>query len=234
MKRILLKALSLLCMVLFPVFGLSQESLKIGGDWVNDPGTLQACPIGLFYKNSISQVVYTREELSELSGNMITALSYTLSSQPTKTFSKAIDVYIGKMVTDGFSEEKFISTEGIEKVATVIIGSFDSKTLTLPLDNPYLYDGNSNLIVSIIKRDEPTYENCVFEGFNNGTSGDDIKRQCLFACTDGSELAAEDISAVKLSDIASNKKGYGTVRPITTFVYEVQSENAVLKLMQKE
>ena len=234
MKRILLKALSLLCMVLFPVFGLSQESLKIGGDWVNDPGTLQACPIGLFYKNSISQVVYTREELSELSGNMITALSYTLSSQPTKTFSKAIDVYIGKMVTDGFSEEKFISTEGMEKVATVVIGSFDSKTLTLPLDNPYLYDGNSNLIVSIIKRDEPTYENCVFEGFNNGTSGDDIKRQCLFACTDGSELAAEDISAVKLSDIASNKKGYGTVRPITTFVYEVQSENAVLKLMQKE
>lgn len=234
MKRILLKTWGLLFLMLFPMLGLSQETLKIGGDWVNEPGNTQACPISLFYKNSISQVIYTQEELSDLSGNMITALSYTLSSQPTKTFSKEIDIYIGKIAMDAFSEERFLSVEGMEKVATVSIGTFSSRTLTLLLDNPYQYDGSSNLMVCMIKRNEPVYENCVFEGFNNGTDGDDIKRQCLFAYTDGSELAAEDISTIDLSGLSNSRKGYGTVRPITTFTYEVQSENAVLKLSQKE
>ncbi len=234
MKQIVSKALAIWCLVLFPIIGWGQETKTVGGPWnASNPDPLQACPVGLFYKHSISQVIYTQEELSDLDGSMITAISYSLSSKPAKNFSD-VDIYIGKMESESFSEPKFLSTAGMEKVATVTIGGFDSKTLFLPLDNPYQYDGSSNLIVCLVRRNDPAYENCVFESFDNGTGGETIKRQCIFAYTDGSELDAEDLSTIDFADISSSKKGYGTIRPITTFTYERQSENAVLKIAPKE
>ncbi|MCM1168711.1 MAG: choice-of-anchor J domain-containing protein [Bacteroides sp.] len=232
MKR-LYKILGLLCLVLLPIIGKAQETMTVGGAWVNESGTLQACPIGFFYRNSISQVIYTREELSELSGNMITALTYTLSEKATKNFS-VVDIYIGEIESEAFTEQKFISTTGMEKVATINLGTFDSKTLQLPLDNPYMYDGGSNLIVSIIRKNDPIYENRIFESFDNGTSGDEVKNQCIYANTDQSELEAEDISDIDFHRISDSKKGYGKIRPITTFTYEIRSEEAVLKLSHRE
>lgn len=233
MKRILFKAFSLLYFVLTPIVVLGQDTKTIGGPWIaSNPDPLQKSPIGLFFKNSISQVFYTQEELSDMSGSMITALSYTLNDLPTKEFSD-VEIYIGKTAKESFSEEKFTSTAEMEKVATITIGKPAEKTLFLPFDNPYLYDGSSNLIVCIIRRADPAYQQLSFQSFDNGTSGENIKRQNLIVFTDANELDVEDISTIDIAALGSGKKEYGTIRPITTFTYEQQSENAVLKLAPK-
>ena len=228
MKKIIRQMAIGLFLMLFPIMGLSQETLKIGGEST----TTKHYPLSLFYKNSISQVIYTKEELAGMKGSMITALTYTLIDKPTIDFSTVqVQVYIAKTELESFETPQFIKLEGMEQVAMVQLGTFESTSLTLPLDNPYLYDGTSNLIVTIIRRNTGTVtQNKQYQCFDNGTSGETVKKQTLFAQTDNNELNVEDISTINFSALSTE---HGTIRPITTFTYEQQSENAVLKLAPK-
>ena len=142
MKRRLL--LFSLLMALFAPWAAAQETVVIGDP---DATTTQyTVPINMFYHYSLTQQIYTADEIG-MAGS-ITSIAFEYTN--TSSFSmENVQLYMKNVDKDNFET----TTDMVDLTDAVLVweGTFAADGagwVTLELDTPFEYDGTSNLLVS--------------------------------------------------------------------------------------
>lgn len=137
----LLKFLTLAAMLCIPWVTQAQTEVEIG----NGTSAGYYTPIGTYYSYSITEQLYTSTEIGTAGTISSIAFNYAVSSAkdfPIHIYMKqvdAADLSTGISFDDGV--EVFDGTVSVSAAGWV----------TIDLDNPFVYDGSSNLLIGVIK-----------------------------------------------------------------------------------
>ena len=131
-------------MALFAPWAAAQETVVIGDP---DATTTQyTVPINMFYHYSLTQQIYTADEIG-MAGS-ITSIAFEYTN--TSSFSmENVQLYMKNVDKDNFET----TTDMVDLTDAVLVweGTFAADGagwVTLELDTPFEYDGTSNLLVS--------------------------------------------------------------------------------------
>ena len=127
--------------LLVPWAANAQETVTIGEGTSTDNYT----PIGTYYNYSITEQLYTAEEIG-MAGT-ISSISFNYASSTAKDFP--ITVYM--MHTDAENLSTGISLADADVVFEGTYSVTGTGWMTITLDSPFAYDGTSNLLIGINK-----------------------------------------------------------------------------------
>nr|WP_317632460.1 T9SS type A sorting domain-containing protein [uncultured Flavobacterium sp.] len=167
------------------ISGLASAQVTIGEGTRTDSNTGLSTPISIYYGYSMSQQIYTAEEIN---GSMrIDQLKFYTANQATALGNTAnIDVWIGHTNLSGF--QNVVSDTGAawipvtqqQRVMTSGALSFNGNEVILTLNSPFEYNGIDNIVITVDEN----------QAGNNGTS------YKFFQTVDYSE----DVSLINRSD----------------------------------
>ena len=141
MKRKLL-LFSLLLALMAPWTANAQTTVEIG-----DGTTVSYyAPIGTLYNYSITEQLYTADEI-EMAGT-ITSISFNYAGVAAKDFP--IEVYMKQVDANDLSTGISLADAELVFQGTLSVTT-TAGWVTIPLDNPFAYDGTSNLLIGINK-----------------------------------------------------------------------------------
>ena len=141
MKRKLL-LFSLLLALMAPWAANAQTTVEIG-----DGTTVSYyAPIGTLYNYSITEQLYTADEI-EMAGT-ITSISFNYAGVAAKDFP--IEVYMKQVDANDLSTGISLADAELVFQGTLSVTT-TAGWVTIPLDNPFAYDGTSNLLIGINK-----------------------------------------------------------------------------------
>lgn len=119
-------------------------------------------PTAFYYYHTGSQIIYTKDQLTELAGKEITAIKYAYFNQGvSSSMPRTINVYLQEVDENAFVYNKehgysfFEYTQGTQAVASYAFEDDFSENfyaggeLVLTLDAPFAYSGDKSLVVTI-------------------------------------------------------------------------------------
>ena len=131
----------LLVALFMPWAANAQETVTIGDGTATDYYT----PIGTYYNYSITEQLYTAEEIG-MAGT-ISSIGFSYASSTAKDFPMA--VYMANVEATDLSTG--ISLADADEVFNGTLSVTEAGWATITLDSPFDYDGTSNLLIGIIK-----------------------------------------------------------------------------------
>ena len=143
---------SLLLMLLFAAFfGVARaDEVMIGN--AESTSTYYYLPVNMYFNYSLTQQIYTAEEIGMAGTINSIAFDYAYTSSFTMN---GVQVYMMNVDKANFtSNTDMVSLAGAELVWEGSFSATGSGWVTLELDTPFVYDGTSNLLVCCY---DPTY-----------------------------------------------------------------------------
>ena len=127
----------------FAIFKMNEiEEVTVG----SGTSTNSYIPTYAYYKYSITQQIYTADEIGS-AGN-ITAIAFKVSN--SKSTARTMDVYLKHVSKTEFSSRKdWEACSSSDKVFTGSVNFLASGWTTITLDTPFEYDGESNLLICV-------------------------------------------------------------------------------------
>ena len=120
-----------------------QHDQTVGGG----TATSTELPTNVYYNYSLSQQIYTAAEL--VYNGRITAIAFKANGSTTRT----LDIYMAHTDKTAFSSQTDWEIMGsVAKVFTGSVSFSDSDWTTITLDEPFEYDGTSNLNICVADR----------------------------------------------------------------------------------
>jgi hypothetical protein len=161
-------------------------------------GTTQYMPFYTFYNYSLSEQIYTAEELG--GPNTFSTLSYEVTSTtPTRD---GCAIYLVETNLSSFSSyADAISTTGLTPVFN---GTMDGTVgwHTIEFDTPFAYSGNGNLIVVV----DRAYTYYASSG-SFGTIATDVP-QGIYAYDDNLDITPENIGSANYKEVLNQKNNF--------------------------
>ncbi len=118
--------------------------------WVIGSGTelsSDKLPFHNWYKNSLTQQIYTAEEMGKQAASVLSIAFY---KEGTTKAERNLDVYMVNTSKSDFSDnDDWISVTAADKVFSGVVNFPDDAWGTITLDTPFAYDGTSNLAIII-------------------------------------------------------------------------------------
>ena len=144
MKKLLFLLITLAALV--PWAANAQTTVTIG-DLTSSQYTL---PVNMFYNYSLTQQLYTAEEITEAGGGAGTITSISFYYNHTDAFSMdSVRIYMLNVDRESFANST--DMEVVTENDLVFEGTFSGPAqpgwVTITLDTPFEYDGTSNLLV---------------------------------------------------------------------------------------
>jgi hypothetical protein len=141
MKSKRLLSLMLLC---FAFFGVARADEVMIGD-ATSTTTQYYLPVNMYYNYSLTQQIYTADEIGMAGTINSIAFDYAYTSSFTMN---GVQVYMMNVDKANFtSNTDMVSLAGAELVWEGSFSATGSGWVTLELDTPFVYDGTSNLLV---------------------------------------------------------------------------------------
>ncbi|MCR4827293.1 MAG: fibronectin type III domain-containing protein, partial [Bacteroidales bacterium] len=173
------KNLQFLCIILLIVcisgFAQGQTTITIGTG-TNDSYSL---PINNYYKNSWSEMIYPASDITE--SGYITSIGFDVSAVASGYQCNTITIYMGTTANEAHSSNSdWLPMDALTEVWSATDWPLPTTTgwLTFDLDNPFLYDGNDNLVI-VISKTMPNYTNGLKFRYTTG-----ISNCCLYRRND--------------------------------------------------
>ena len=132
---------ALLVALFMPWAANAQETVTIG----NGTSTDYYTPIGTYYNYSITEQLYTADEIG-MAGT-ISSISFDYAGTAAKDFP--ITVYMANVEAEDLSTG--ISLADAHEVFNGTLSVTGAGWATIELDSPFTYDGTSNLLIGINK-----------------------------------------------------------------------------------
>ncbi len=127
---------------------MTQSCSEISGDG----STNQYIPTNTYYGNTYSQMIYTAAEMPAV--DTIRGIAFNITSaNGGNNAMRTFDVYMTAIDTNAFNGSNYISVDNSMKYATAF--SFNSAATgwqAITFDSAFVYDGSSNLLVTINDR----------------------------------------------------------------------------------
>ena len=117
------------------------------GEYNNDKHT---APINMWYKASMSESLYPAELMSDIeAGAVVTRLTYKGKSVEAETVDAHITVWMENVENGILDSENLRNVEEMQKVfdGNITIAPSNNVVLNIPLDEPFIYEGNDVRIV---------------------------------------------------------------------------------------
>lgn len=99
-------------------------------------------PTNTYYKYSLTEQLYTKEELGE-AGNILSIDFYSTATECTRN----LDIYM--VSTDKTDLNNYISVNTVDLVFSGEVTFLQDAWTTITLDTPFEYDGQSNLVIVV-------------------------------------------------------------------------------------
>jgi hypothetical protein len=136
-------------------------------------------PANNYYKYSLTQQIYTAEEIGEAGA----ILSIDFFKASTAAMVKNLDIYIVSTTKDEFtSNTDWIPVTANDLVFSGTVTFADNDWTTIELDNPFVYDGTSNICIVV---DNNTGDYVSSTGFRVFTAE---KNQTIYQYSDNDNL----------------------------------------------
>ena len=167
----------LLCLILLTtgMSGFAQGSTTITiGTGTNDSYNL---PINNYYNNSWSEMIYPASDITER--GHITSIGFDVSAVASGYQCNTITIYMGTTANEAHSSNSdWLPMDALTEVWSATDWPLPTTTgwLTFDLDNPFLYDGNDNLVI-VISKTMPNYTNGLKFRYTTGISNCCLRRQ---------------------------------------------------------
>ena len=165
MKRttsFLAKASMMLLAVLFSLTGARAQNELTVYDGTNESGTIPFYGLYADTQGAASECVIPSDELTVMTGNTITAMTFYLQQAATGAWTGTHQVYIGEV-----EETTLTGITGPDAFTVVATGSFDATgtELTVVFDDPYTY-GGGNLLIGTYVSVAGSWRSAHFYGVN--------------------------------------------------------------------
>lgn len=223
-----LQLLALLALLCVPWVGRAQVEVSIGDP--NATTTQYTVPGNMYYNYSLTQQIYTADEIG-MAGN-ITSISFEYTGNSAFTM-EGVQLYMMNVDKESFAT----TTDMVQVTSSDLVwqGTFsaiEAGWVTINLDVPFAYDGVSNLLVCFY---DPTsgYAGSAYKFRTTATTG----YQCIAYYSDSYSPSVDDVSSfggsknryqyrnnIRLGIVASG----ATIctKPATLNVFDITSEGA--------
>ncbi|MBR0176054.1 MAG: fibronectin type III domain-containing protein, partial [Bacteroidales bacterium] len=140
------KLFSLMMLCLLAFTGAYAQWVEVTGSSVY---TNYQLPSNFFYNYSLTQQIYTADELADVNGEIRAISYYNSSSTSTNIYTRHMDVYMVLTEKNAFeSETDWVAVTEADKVFSgEVVSAAIRDWVTIYLDTPFAYDGTKNLIV---------------------------------------------------------------------------------------
>ena len=133
-------------------------------------------PANNYYKYSLTQQIYTADEIGEAGA----ILSIDFFKASTTAMAVDLDIYMVSTDKDEFSGvADFVPVTASDLVYSGTVTFADNDWTTIELDNPFVYDGRSNVAIMVDNNTGDYEANTPFYVFNS------VKNQALYVYADG-------------------------------------------------
>lgn len=165
----------------------AQGTVEVG---MGSDATSSELPTQTKFSYSVTQQIYTADELAGLNGNYITSVSFYSIGQ---VVTRNLDVYLLNTDIEYFANMVDIGT-GTSPVFSGDVQIADNGWTTIAFDKPFLYNTGGNIILCVYDHTEssPSAPYPVFKVYNSADEGSN--RRALFCSTDG--VNGFDLSAI--------------------------------------
>lgn len=180
-----------LTLLLVPTALKAQTTVTIGDE--SSGVTAYILPVNMYFNYSLTQQIYTAEEINMPDGGTITAISFDYAS--TGAFSvDGIEVYMKNVSKDHFeSSTDMVEVSSSDRVFSGDFSASGAGWATITLDAPFHYDGTSNLLVCLYDPTEGYPGNTyTFRCTSTGNNSSDPK----LAVTYNSDTYIPDLSNI--------------------------------------
>jgi len=124
--------------------------------------TEQMIPVNNFYRYTYSQSIYLPSEINQPSGSVIEELRYHFNAN--QNFTQTVSIYMGYTAQSAFAELTYIPFSELRQVYSgsfVMSSEVDPSTggswVNITLDDPFIYDGNSHLVIAVLDSESGTF-----------------------------------------------------------------------------
>ncbi|MCK4653386.1 MAG: hypothetical protein KAU01_02965, partial [Candidatus Cloacimonetes bacterium] len=134
-----------------PSVGIGISVIEVGNAEITD----YQIPMNLYWHNTIVETVYDKEWIGE--GMIINAIAFHAASITNTINPFNFEIWLGEIDIDDLSGGWIDASQ----LTMVFDGTIDVPTgeywLEIPLDTPFIYENNDNLVMGIIKDDDQYY-----------------------------------------------------------------------------
>ena len=194
----------------------AQGTVEIG---IGSDATSSELPTQTKFSYSVTQQIYTADELAGLNGNYITSVSFYSIGQ---VVTRNLDVYLLNTDIEYFANMVNIGTE-TSPVFSGDVQIADNGWTTIAFDKPFLYNTGGNIILCVYDHTEssPSAPYPVFKVYNS--AGEGSNRRALFCSTDDvSGFSLSGISGIPSSSAPYNNQVKFTYSPSNQYVFTYQ------------
>ncbi|MGN0033478.1 MAG: choice-of-anchor J domain-containing protein [Candidatus Limimorpha sp.] len=162
------KIFLILALCLFAFVGqVSADEVQIGT--ISSTSTIACLPASPYYKYSISQQIYTSAEIG-MAGT-INSISFNIYSTASSIDNRAYKLYMANVDKTAFASTiDWVTLTPSDMVFEGSLAPNVSGWFTFTLDNPFEYDGTSNLLVCLIDNTGTWVANAEFSTFTEVNS----------------------------------------------------------------
>ena len=193
----------------------AQGTVEVG---IGSDATCDYLPVRTSYSYSVTQQIYTANELAGLNGNYITSVSfYSIGQVVTRNF----DVYLLNTDIEYFANMVNIGTE-TSPVFSGDVQIADNGWTTIAFDEPFLYNTGGNIILCVYDHTEssPSAPYPVFKVYDSVEEG---KSRALYCFTDDvNGFSLSGISGIPSSSASYNNQVKFTYSPYDKYVFIYQ------------
>lgn len=195
----------------------SQGTVEIGQ---GSDDTSSELPTQTKYSYSVTQQIYTADELAGLNGNYITSVSFYSSCSSEEVVTRKLDVYLLNTDIEYFANMVNIGTE-TSPVFSGDVQIADDGWTTIAFDKPFLYNTGGNIILCVYDKtgSSPSAPYPVFKVYN---SADEDKSRALYCSTDVNGFSLSGISVIPSSSASYNNRVKFTYSPYDEYVFNYQ------------
>lgn len=193
----------------------AQGTVEIG---IGSDATCDYLPVRTSYSYSVTQQIYTANELAGLNGNYITSVSFYSIGQ---VVTRKLDVYLLNTDIAYFANMVNIGTE-TSPVFSGDVQIADNGWTTIAFDKPFLYNTGGNIILCVYDHTEssPSAPYPVFKVYDSVEEG---KSRALYCFTDDvNGFSLSGISGIPSSSASYNNQVKFTYSPYDKYVFIYQ------------
>ena len=197
----------------------AQGTVEIG---IGSDATCDYLPVRTSYSYSVTQQIYTADELARLNGNYITSVSFYSRGQ---VVTRKLDVYLLNTNNDYFENNFMVKIE-TSPVFSGDVQIADNGWTTIAFDKPFLYNTGGNIILCVYDhtKSSPSAPYPVFKVYDSVEEG---KSRALYCFTDDvNGFSLSGINGIPSSSASYNNQVKFTYSPSDKYVFTYQ-ESAV-------
>ncbi len=176
----------------------AQGTVEIG---IGSDATSSELPTQTKFSYSVTQQIYTADELAGLNGNYITSVSFYSSCSSEEVVTRKLDVYLLNTDIEYFANKMVDIESETSPVFSGDVQIADNGWTIIAFDEPFKYD-DGNIILCVYDKtgsSPKTYP--VFKVYNS--ADEESERRALFCSTDGNGFDLSAISTIPNSTIVS-------------------------------